>query len=218
MQEQRRGLPDVAANADPETGYRILVDGQEEVVGGTSAPASLWAGLIVVLNQKLNRHLGFVNPEIYNLQRKGGFREITIGNNGAFTAGHGWNPCTGQGAPQGTALLQAPLKRRTPVNPFENEMLPFPLKESSLIPNGLREGLPRGARGGLVHVLLRLMRSLDTGALCANVPIESVPNVLRRRFRIQKAGIWTQPLARATCPSFKDCLFFPDQLSLLRHA
>lgn len=107
VQEQRRGLPDVAANADPETGYRILVDGEENVVGGTSAPASLWAGLIVLMNHKLNGHLGFVNPEIYNLQRKSGFREITIGNNGAFTAGHGWNPCAGQGAPQGTALLQA---------------------------------------------------------------------------------------------------------------
>jgi kumamolisin len=107
VQEQRRGLPDVAANADPETGYRILVDGQEEVVGGTSAAVPLWAGLIVLLNQKLNRHLGFVNPELYSLQRKGGFREITIGNNGAFTAGHGWNPCAGQGVPQGTALLQA---------------------------------------------------------------------------------------------------------------
>jgi kumamolisin len=119
VQEQRRGLPDVAANADPETGYRILVDGQEEVVGGTSAPASLWAGLIVLLNQKLNRHLGFVNPEIYNLRTKGGFREITIGNNGAFTAGHGWNPCTGQGAPQGTALLQALGGMAAPVHAQE---------------------------------------------------------------------------------------------------
>ena len=107
VQEPRRGVPDVAGNADPETGYRILVDGREEVVGGTSSATPLWAGLIVLLNQKLNRRLGFVNPALYNLRQSAGFREITMGNNGAFTAGYGWNPCCGQGSPTGTALLQA---------------------------------------------------------------------------------------------------------------
>jgi kumamolisin len=106
VQEQRRGVPDVAANADPETGYKILVDGHELVVGGTSAAAPLWAGLVVLLNQKLNRNLGFITPALYG-QRTGGFREITIGNNGAFSAGYGWNPCCGQGAPMGNSLVQA---------------------------------------------------------------------------------------------------------------
>jgi kumamolisin len=83
-----------------------LVDGQQEVVGGTSAAAPLWAGLIVLLNQKLNRRLGFVNPELYNLEQAGGFRDITMGKNGAYTANHGWNPCCGQGSPMGGPLLQ----------------------------------------------------------------------------------------------------------------
>jgi kumamolisin len=107
VHESGRGVPDVAGNAAPETGYRILVDGQQEVVGGTSAVAPLWAGLIVLLNQKLNRRLGFVNPELYNLIRAGGFRDITMGKNGAYTANHGWNPCCGQGSPMGGPLLQA---------------------------------------------------------------------------------------------------------------
>ena len=102
-----RGVPDVAGDADPETGYNILVDGQQMVVGGTSAVAPLWAGLVVLLNQKLNRRLGFVNPTLYGLDESSDFRDITMGNNGAYSAGFGWDPVTGLGSPKGTQMLQA---------------------------------------------------------------------------------------------------------------
>ena len=102
-----RGVPDVAGNADPETGYNILVDGQQMVVGGTSAAAPLWAGLVVLLSQKLNRRMGFVNPTLYGLDRSSDFRDITMGNNGAYSAGYGWDPVTGLGSPKGTRMLQA---------------------------------------------------------------------------------------------------------------
>jgi kumamolisin len=102
-----RGVPDVAGNADPETGYNILVDGQREIVGGTSAVAPLWAGLVVLLNNKLNRRLGFVNPSLYRIDQASGFRDITMGNNGAYSATYGWDPVTGQGSPMGTQLCQA---------------------------------------------------------------------------------------------------------------
>lgn len=102
-----RGIPDVAANADPETGYSVLVDGHQEVAGGTSATAPLWAGLILLLNQKLNRRLGFVNPILYSIDQTSGFRDINLGNNVAYTATYGWDPCTGNGTPLGTQLLQA---------------------------------------------------------------------------------------------------------------
>jgi kumamolisin len=107
VSQSGRGVPDVAGNADPETGYNILVDGQQVVIGGTSAAASMWAGLIVLLNQKLNRRLGFINPSLYNIDQSSGFREITLGNNGAYSATYGWNPCSGQGSPMGARLLQA---------------------------------------------------------------------------------------------------------------
>jgi len=99
-----RGVPDVAGDAAPETGYQILVDGQQEVVGGTSAVAPLWAGLIALLNQQLGRKVGFLNPQLYPL---GGtaFFDITSGNNGAFSAHTGWDPCTGLGSPNGQLLL-----------------------------------------------------------------------------------------------------------------
>jgi kumamolisin len=102
-----RGLPDVAANADPETGYNILVDGQQEVIGGTSAVAPLYAGLVVLLNQKLNRKLGFANQALYGIDQTSGFRDITMGNNGAYSATFGWDPCTGLGSPMGASMLQA---------------------------------------------------------------------------------------------------------------
>lgn len=100
-----RGVPDVAGDAAPETGYEIQVDGQGEVVGGTSAVAPLWAGLIALLNQKLGAPVGFLNPRIYPLLGSAAFRDITQGNNGAYSAGPGWDPCTGLGSPEGAELL-----------------------------------------------------------------------------------------------------------------
>jgi kumamolisin len=105
--QTNRGVPDVAGNADPDTGYNILVDGQQMVIGGTSAVAPLWAGLIVLLNQKLNRRLGFVNTALYNVPQTSSFHDITMGNNGAYSATFGWDACTGLGSPIGNQLLQA---------------------------------------------------------------------------------------------------------------
>jgi kumamolisin len=101
-----RGVPDVAGDASPETGYQILVDDKQQVVGGTSAVAPLWAGLIAILNQRLGRNVGFLNPQLYPLGETT-FFDITSGNNGAFSAGAGWDPCTGLGSPNGAALLTA---------------------------------------------------------------------------------------------------------------
>jgi kumamolisin len=101
-----RGVPDVAGDASPETGYQILVDGAQQVVGGTSAVAPLWAGLIAVLNQTLGKNLGFLNPQLYPLG-EGPFFDITSGSNGAFSARSGWDPCTGLGSPNGVSLLDA---------------------------------------------------------------------------------------------------------------
>ena len=100
------GVPDVAGDADPDTGYDVLVDGEQMVVGGTSAVAPLWAALVLLLSQKLNRRLGFINPSLYNQDRTSDFRNITTGNNGAYSAASGWDPCTGLGSPRGAQLLQ----------------------------------------------------------------------------------------------------------------
>lgn len=99
-----RGVPDVAADADPATGYRVYVDGQSAVIGGTSAVAPLWAGLVARLSQLTGKPLGLLQPTLYAGATAGqpapGLRDITSGNNGAYRAGPGWDPCTGLGVPQ----------------------------------------------------------------------------------------------------------------------
>lgn len=100
-----RGVPDVAGDASPKSGYNILVDGQQAVVGGTSAVAPLWAALIALINQQKGVPAGFVNPALYG--HPGDFHDITRGNNGAYSAGPGWDACTGLGSPEGTAVATA---------------------------------------------------------------------------------------------------------------
>lgn len=103
-----RGVPDVAGDADPETGYNVSVDGTAMVIGGTSAVAPLWSGLIALLNEKLGKPVGFFQPTLYGLPTgSGAFRDIVTGSNGAFSAGPGWDACTGLGSPSGENLLKA---------------------------------------------------------------------------------------------------------------
>lgn len=100
-----RGVPDVAGDADPATGYAVYVGGQTEGVGGTSAVAPLWAGLTVLLNEHLGKHAGFLNPQLYALLGSSAFHQVTSGTNGAYSAGPGWNACCGLGTPEGQNLL-----------------------------------------------------------------------------------------------------------------
>ncbi len=111
-----RGVPDVAGDADPATGYQVLVDGQPTVIGGTSAVAPLWAALVCRLSQALGARLGLLQPAIYADAAAGvgapGFRDITSGTNGAYAAGPGWDACTGLGVPDGQRLLTLLQSRR----------------------------------------------------------------------------------------------------------
>jgi kumamolisin len=100
-----RGVPDVAGDAAPESGYNILVDGQQEVVGGTSAVAPLWAALVALINQQKGTPVGMVNATLYSDAKD--FRDITQGNNGAYSAATGWDACTGLGSPNGQAIASA---------------------------------------------------------------------------------------------------------------
>jgi kumamolisin len=103
-----RGVPDVAGDADPVTGYTVRIDGQDTVIGGTSAVAPLWAGLVALLNQSLGTPVGFLNPVLYGFDPQSAvFRDITSGNNGAYSAGPGWDACSGLGVAIGNKLLQA---------------------------------------------------------------------------------------------------------------
>jgi len=114
-----RGVPDVAGVADPQTGYQVRVDGKDLVIGGTSAVAPLWAALVARLAQATGRRFGLLQPALYDAVTAGdvppGFRDVTSGSNGAYSAGKGWDPCTGLGVPDGTALLAALRAGKPPV-------------------------------------------------------------------------------------------------------
>jgi len=97
-----RGVPDVAADADPQTGYDVLVDGTSAVYGGTSAVAPLWSGLIARINALTGNAAGFVNPALYG--QPAALHDITQGNNGGFAASPGWDACTGLGSPDGSKV------------------------------------------------------------------------------------------------------------------
>jgi kumamolisin len=101
----KRGVPDVAGDASPQTGYEVLIDGEDTVVGGTSAVAPLWAALIARINAINNAPAGFVNPKLYKANTA--FRDITEGNNGSFSASSGWDACTGMGSPDGAKIAAA---------------------------------------------------------------------------------------------------------------
>jgi kumamolisin len=109
-----RGVPDVAANADGHSGYRILVGGVDTVGGGTSASTPLWAALVALLAEELRRPLGWLNPLAYRADLQPGFRDVTRGTNdvsprplGFFSAGPGWDAVSGLGSPDGEGLLRA---------------------------------------------------------------------------------------------------------------
>lgn len=112
----RRGLPDIAAHADPSNGYLIYGSNFGTaagwyVIGGTSAAASLWAGLLARIYQATGKKYGVINSTLYDISSSS-YHNITTGNNGntanpLYAAGTGWNFCTGWGSPNGVNLMNA---------------------------------------------------------------------------------------------------------------
>lgn len=111
-----RGVPDVAGNASPDSGYEVVVDGQPNIIGGTSAVAPLYSGLIAILNQQLNSRLGLFNLFLYGPGHKAFTQVSQPGNNGSYTADPSkpWNPCVGLGVVNGAELLNLLKKSKIP--------------------------------------------------------------------------------------------------------
>jgi subtilase family serine protease len=120
-----RGVPDVAANADPYGAMAIEYgDGEVRAATGTSSSTPLWAGVIALADQEAGHPLGFVNPALYAIARgpayHQAFHDVTTGDNSilwptgvftGYTAGPGWDPVTGLGSPDAQYLV--PLLART---------------------------------------------------------------------------------------------------------
>jgi kumamolisin len=126
-----RGLPDVAGNASQLSGYVLWIYGQTSTslyiagscsklppFGGTSAVAPLYAALIALINASLKKRVGYLNPLLYGAP--GIFQDINDGVSNAvywtnddgspgsspgYNSAAGWDPCTGWGTIDGSALL-----------------------------------------------------------------------------------------------------------------
>ncbi|HEY9756555.1 MAG TPA: S53 family peptidase [Oculatellaceae cyanobacterium] len=122
---QGRGLPDVSAVADPNTGYSVLVDGNWQIVGGTSAVAPLFAGMTARFNQLASRHSGLFNTVIYGLSGSTAFNDIVTGDNSCdgvngYSAGPGWDPVSGFGSPKGAELFALFVRDQNETAPHSN--------------------------------------------------------------------------------------------------
>jgi pseudomonalisin len=100
-----RGVPDVALDADPNSGYDVFIDGKEEVIGGTSASAPSWQGIWARAQGAHGGTLGFAGPVIYGSEPETAFNDITLGDNGLFPDTPGWDYVTGRGTPKIEAFV-----------------------------------------------------------------------------------------------------------------
>ena len=109
-----RTVPDVVADADPQSGMAIFVDGSWSQGGGTSLATPLWSGMAAAINTYLVRKglkkMGFVNPALYDLAAAkpafAPFHDITVGNNLRYAAGPGFDVATGLGSPDAWNLAR----------------------------------------------------------------------------------------------------------------
>ena len=101
-----RGVPDVALDADPNSGYDVVVNGHVEVIGGTSASAPSWQGIWARAQGAHGGSLGFAGSPIYSAPATA-FHDITLGANGAPNT-PGWDYVTGRGTPDISAFVANP--------------------------------------------------------------------------------------------------------------
>lgn len=106
-----RGVPDISTNAAKATGFPVRVGGENMVIGGTSAGAPLYAGLMLNINSELagagRSPITPLNPWMYNNANSGIFQDVTTGNNHGYEAAKGWDPTTGLGWVDGQAMLES---------------------------------------------------------------------------------------------------------------
>ncbi len=142
-----RLVPDVAAVADPQTGYQVMSGGQFITVGGTSAVAPLYAGLFAAISAAHGSRLGNILTTLYT--HPAAFGDVTTGNNGTWRARAGVDPCTGLGVPIGTALLSvfAGTPPPVPTPPPNPTPTPPPVTGNQHLALSLNLTAPHGATG-----------------------------------------------------------------------
>jgi len=93
----KRGLPDIAMDADPNSGAEVYVNGGLEQWGGTSLAAPIFAGLWARMIAVKGPSIGFAAPLLYQVPAAD-FHDITVGNNGGEAAKVGYDFASGRGS------------------------------------------------------------------------------------------------------------------------
>jgi kumamolisin len=116
-----RLVPDVASVADPNTGAFLVLNGSNITIGGTSWSAPTWAGICALINQARlaagQPALPYLNTLLYPMNGSAALHDITQGSNGAYSAGPGYDMCTGLGTPNVAALVQVLTQAAAPAPP-----------------------------------------------------------------------------------------------------
>jgi len=102
-----RGVPDIAGNADPQSGYNVNIDGVEMTLGGTSAVAPLMTAMFILIQSWFTNPLPNFRKLLYDAYEADPtiFFDVVTGSNGAYNAQPGYDFCTGLGVPDGQKLL-----------------------------------------------------------------------------------------------------------------
>jgi kumamolisin len=130
-----RNVPDVALNADGNTGYAICFNGEWDIFGGTSCAAPLWAAFTALVNESLTNAgkapLGFANPVLYGIAKSDSyltdFHDVTTGDNYYYHAGMGYDNATGLGSFNGANLYATLTKSQLPPIPIPPVPTPPPV-------------------------------------------------------------------------------------------
>jgi len=158
-----RGVPDTSANADPNTGYRVVANGALTVVGGTSGSTPLTAGLVAAAKSVDSTLPGLLTPRVYR-QVATACRDITTGSDG-YPAAPGWDPATGCGSPNGVAFIAALRSTEIAV---KSPPLPAPAPHPTVGPVTLAQATA-WATAGLMKLPLVALRSSAVQAVVGSL-------------------------------------------------
>jgi kumamolisin len=107
-------VPDVSADAAPQTGAAVRFTGRWLSSGGTSLATPVWAALTALIDEYLrskgDHPVGFANPLLYRLARSSPpyppYHDVTVGTNDLYPAGPGYDMVTGLGTPDAWNLAR----------------------------------------------------------------------------------------------------------------
>ncbi len=166
-----RGVPDIAFDADPNSGAIIIVNGQSQQWGGTSLASPLFVGSWARIQSANNARLGFPATWIYahGAQDTPAFHDVTSGSNSGYSAAPGWDYTTGFGSfdVAATALLtrSSVAVSASPATIVQGQSVTFTATVTGNSPTGTVQLQVNGVNFGSPVQLINGVATLTTNGL-----------------------------------------------------